>query len=497
MFGRGNWAVIGLDPDSLDGFRAGLDTDLRLLRSSQLMAAAAIRLHASAAAWGVNPYGSPRLDEEFEKSFPFGDLVSLLKDIEEERTTTLDMGPLREFLPSERSTSLGNNAYGFWMVVNDPKDVTDPVSKKEALSYRLIGRPFRFLAKKEKDDIEQQVDASAVRSRRQFPVIADFQHGHLYAESTSKDDLIALRDVLDGLGAKTSSLYWHFGSENWVSEFLNTVYKGNRYPSEMRSRAEELSRFRPEEVEKLPDKEMEKVVAAYFAFTPMENGLVSALGCPSQVRIHRVSDPVGVATSSVAFSLLGLTNDSELAGASLTVLEPVSKRVKGVDKVTNRPQLSVDIIPGINNFDAGAALLKGLELPKFKRHVKAALKAQGGLEVKDFWAIWLTDMHDAVLTLSDSITSILGTLGPNVPGFYGLAHMDTGADTTAVEIEEEPPLSSPPQPSLPEFIPARAETVGGVDPASGPDRTVIIEMVQDESGVFKAESKEEIQHGGD
>jgi hypothetical protein len=75
--------------------------------------------------------------------------------------------------------------------------------------------------------------------------------------------------------------------------------------------------------------------------------------------------------------------------------------------------------------------------------------------------------------------------------------MDTGADTTAVEIEEEPPLSSPPQPSLPEFIPARAETVGGVDPASGPDRTVIIEMVQDESGVFKAESKEEIQHGGD
>ena len=341
------------------------------------------------------------------------------------------------------------------------------------------------------------MDASAVRSRRQFPVIADFQHGHLYAESTAKDDLTALRDILDGLGAKTSSLYWRFGSENWVSDFLNAVCKGNRYPSEMRSRAEELSRFRPGEVEKLPDKELERVVASYFAFAPMENGLIAGLGCPSQVRIHRVSDPVGVATPSVAFSLLGMTNDSELAGASLTVLEAFTKRVKGEDKVVNRPQLSVDIVPLINNFDAGAALLRGFELPEFKRHVKTALKAQGGLEVRDFWAIWLTDMHDAVLTLSDSITSVLGTLnlGPEPSaGFYGLAHMDTGADTTAVEIEDGPP--PPEQPVLPEFSPARPGT-GGVDPASGPDKAVVIEMVQDpESGVFEAEDMEET-HGGD
>jgi len=491
MFGRGNWAVIGVEPGSLGRFQDGLGTDLQLLRSSQLLASAAIRLHASTAAWGINPFGSPRLDEEFEKSFPFGDLVSLLKDIEEGRTASLNMEPLRGFLPSEQPMSLGNNAYGFWMVVNDPKDVTDPASKKEALSYRLIGRPFRFLAKKEKEDIEQQVDASAVRSRRQFPIIADFQHGHVYAESTSKDDLIALRDVLDGLGAKTSSLYWHFGSENWVTEFLNAVHKGNRYPSEMHSRAEELSRFRPEEVEKLPDKEMEKVVAAYFAFAPMENGLVAALGCPSQVRIHRVSDPVGVAAPSVAFSLLGMTSDSELAGASLTVLEPVIKRVKGEDRIANRPQLSVDIVPNINNFDAGAAFLRGFELPEFKRHVKAALKAQGGLDVKDFWAIWLTDMHDAVLTLSDSVTSVLGTLGPERPGFYGLAHMDTEADTTTVEIEGGGGQPPQPQPSLPEFSPAKPQ---GQPPADAR----VIDMVQDpSSGVFEADNGEEEGDGGE
>jgi hypothetical protein len=209
------------------------------------------------------------------------------------------------------------------------------------------------------------------------------------------------------------------------------------------------------------------------------------------VRIHRVSDPVGVAAPSVAFSLLGMTSDSGLAGASLTVLEPVIKRVKGEDKIANRPQLSVDIVPNINNFDAGAAFLRGFELPEFRRHVKAALKAQGRLDVRDFWAIWLTDMHDAVLTLSDSVTSVLDTLGPERSGLYGLAHMDTEADTTTVRIEEggegQPPQQ---QPSLPEFSPAKPQ---GQPPADAR----VIDMVQDpDSGVFKADNGEEEEDGG-
>ena len=489
MFGRSNWAVIGIDPESLDEFQEGLRTDLLILRASQLVALASARLHGGVSTTaGINPYGSPRLDEEFEKSLPFSNFAFVLKSIEEGNILP-NIEAFRPYLPSEQSMSLGNKAYALWTVINGNKDVSDPDSKKEALAYSRMGRPFRFLSKDEKGRVEEEVCSSAVLARKQVPVILDFQHGHVYAESTSKDDLIALRDVLDGLGAKTSSLCWHFGSENWVSDFLNAVHKVNRYPSEMRSRAEELSRFRPEEVEKLPDKEMEKVVAAYFAFAPMENGLVAALGCPSQVRIHRVSDPVGVAAPSVAFSLLGMTSDSELAGASLTVLEPVIKRVKGEEKIANRPQLSVDIVPNINNFDAGAAFLRGFELPEFKRHVKAALKAQGGLDVKDFWTIWLTDMHDAVLTLSDSVTSVLGTLGPERPGFYGLAHMDTKADATAVEIEEGGEQPPQPQPSLPEFSPARPQE-------QPPAEAKVIDMVQDpDSGVFEADGKEE-EDGG-
>ena len=104
------------------------------------MAAASVRLHANTAAWGINPFASPRLDEDFEREFPFDDVIALLKDIEEEKTTSFHTETLQAYLPSEKTLSLGNHAYGLWMVVNDPKDVSDPVSKKEALSYRLIGR---------------------------------------------------------------------------------------------------------------------------------------------------------------------------------------------------------------------------------------------------------------------------------------------------------------------------------------------------------------------
>ena len=80
MFGRSNWAVIGIDPESLDEFQEGLRTDLLILRASQLVALASARLHGGVSTTaGINPYGSPRLDEEFEKSLPFSNFAFVLK----------------------------------------------------------------------------------------------------------------------------------------------------------------------------------------------------------------------------------------------------------------------------------------------------------------------------------------------------------------------------------------------------------------------------------
>ena len=448
IFGRGNWAVFGVEPDSLQAFQDSLKDDIRRFKASQLAAGVAIKMHGNTTV-GINPFGSPRLDEQEDSERPIDRLfvMDLIKALNEDESTPAIFTAIYDFLPTEETLSIGNKAYAFWMVLNDPKDVTDPASKKEALSYKHMGRPFKFLAKKEKEAVEEQVNSSAVMARKQVPVIVDFQHARVYAETTSKVDILVLRELLEGLGAKTFSLFWSFGEASWPSKFLNAINKDTRFASEMRSRAEELAKLRPDQVDKLEDKEMEKIVSSFFAFTPLGNSFVASLGCPSLVRIHPVSDPVGVSSPSVAFSLLGMTNDSEVAGASLTLVEPVAKKIKGGgEKTVNKPLLSVDISDGVNNFDAGAALLRGFDLPQFKRHGKLALKAQGSLEIKDFWAVWLTDLHDAVLTISDSIADALG-LGDGTVRF-GLTMFESEGDSTEITIAEEKALPAPAAPEL-------------------------------------------------
>ena len=437
IFARGNWSVFGVEPDSLLTFLDSLREPLRCFRVSQLAAGAAIKFHGETTV-GINPFVSPRLDEA-DGARPADDVMALIKETEEATTfpavSLIDLGGVLPHIPHTENMSIGNKAYAFWMVVNDPKDVTDPASKKESLSYEQMGRPFKFLAKKEKEVIEADVNSSAVMSRKQFPVIVDFQHGRAYAESTSKDDINALRAILEELGAKTFSLCWSFGAAEWPSKFLNAVNKDTRFAAEMKSRADDLAKMLPDQVDKLEDKELEKIVSSFFAFTPLENGFVAGLGCPSMVRIHPVSDPVGVASPSVSFSLLGMTQDSGVAGANLTLIEPVVKKAKdGSEKTINKPMLSVDINDNVNNFDCGAALLRGFDMPQFKRHVKTSLKAQGHLDIKDFWAIWLADLHDAVLTVSDSI---INALELNDGGNYGLARFEGGADSTEIEVKDD------------------------------------------------------------
>src|SRR5215831_20545280 len=63
MFGRGNWAIVGLAKESLEAFRTSLEDRTLMVASSQ-MAASAITRHFSADALGINPFSAPRLDEQ-------------------------------------------------------------------------------------------------------------------------------------------------------------------------------------------------------------------------------------------------------------------------------------------------------------------------------------------------------------------------------------------------------------------------------------------------
>src|SRR5436305_1852140 len=63
MFGRGNWAIVGLAKDSLEAFRSNLEDRGLMIAVSQL-AASALTRHSKVDAVGINPFSAPRLDEQ-------------------------------------------------------------------------------------------------------------------------------------------------------------------------------------------------------------------------------------------------------------------------------------------------------------------------------------------------------------------------------------------------------------------------------------------------
>src|SRR5271157_6422997 len=188
MFARGSWAIFGVKPDSEDAFIKSLDDYSNVSQASGVQKAKNDALPT----YGINPYDFPRFDES---------------------NVDLDV--------TNDSFKLSDHVYGFWFCLNGFEDVTDPKSKQEALSYEHAGKPFKFLKKEEKTHVESLVAASAVASRKQFPVLIDFAEGRVYAETTKAEEIGELRRLLETMGAADYNLSWQFGGHDWVVKFLN------------------------------------------------------------------------------------------------------------------------------------------------------------------------------------------------------------------------------------------------------------------------------------
>ena len=438
MFGRGNWAVFGVESASIGEFQKALADPLTAFKVSQLAASITSKFQNQEAI-GINPFGSPRLDETLADASEIKGLGTLLETLESEGDIPVEdldiINDNLEFLPTEGGLSLGNNKYGFWVVLNYPEDPTDPNSKKEQVAYTDFERPFKFLVKEEKKAIEDRVAATAVLNRSQFPVLVDFQNERVYALTSNKDEVIAVQELLTKLGVKTVPLVWDFKYPSWPGDFLNRVVKDTHFTSQMKERADELSRHRPDEIEKLEDKQMEKIVSSYFSLSPLDSELWVGLSTPARIRLHKAFDPVGVSNPSVAFSLLGMSNDAEIASASVVFQELKSKFSKaGEEKVYRNDLFTIDINDNANLQDAGAAMLRGFDLPQFKKEVKTTIKSKGRIEIRDFWYMWLDGINTAVLEFVVNVTDVLGIMGSE-KSKYGLVVPDyNGSDD--VEVNE-------------------------------------------------------------
>jgi hypothetical protein len=408
LFGRGAWAIFGIEPSSLKKFETTLTTPKKMFELSQLAASITTKFEAKPTI-GINPFASPRMDEDLKEDRDLNDINDYLNSSEEEKKTAgFNFSKYGDFFGMGTDFALGNNAFGFWVVFNEYEDVTHIASRKEAASYKTAVRPFKFLGKEEKKVIEQSLTASATITRLQFPVVVDIQHGRVYAATSNVEQIGVVRELLGDLGAKAHSLRWDFQGYDWTSKLLNAINSKTKFRTEMKQRAEELSRLRPEDIEKLEDKNLEKIVSTFFALSEMESELWLGLSTPARIKMFVASDPVTTANPSVAFGLLGMTDSAEVASASMVVQELTTTfNKKGEEKQVRKDLFTLDINDKINLQDAGAAMLRGFDLPQFKREMKQTLKANGSLTIKDFWSVWLAGIHEAILTFSDNVTTLL------------------------------------------------------------------------------------------
>lgn len=437
MFARSNWAVLGLAKESLDAFQASLQDQLRMIAVSQL-AASAVARHLNTEALGLNPFSAPRLDEQ--QAITLEQERSLVEYVTTEREARTEKSLAAEVLANE-SYAFGTEQFqvhptlpwfGMWAVTNQWKDVSDVVSVKEQHSYSVLDRPYRFLESVDRKRVDNETRGATAAVRKQFPLFLDFNEGRVYVENSNKHVLYLVKEVLRELGAEITAVAWNYNRANWPSEILSRLYESSHYISDFQKRADETTRFRAKEIEKLEDRELEKIVSNYFSMSQLSSDLWVGISTPAQIRLHETSQPIAVKTPANGTMLLGMTNGAQIFSGSITIQDRITTLSKKGGEITFRKDLlGMDVNDQINSTDAGAAMLRGFDLPSFRKDIQREIrKTKDVPSIEQFWSQWLHEMSNGVRLIEAAFREILDLDGSEPGGILPMR-------TTAQEQEQE------------------------------------------------------------
>lgn len=414
MFGRGNWAIVGLAKESLEAFRTSLEDRALMVASSQ-MAASAITRHFSADALGINPFSSPRIDEQHPIALELQEELARYATSDQEARSGQSLAA--EILECEGygvtveqfQLHPTMSWFGLWAVSNEWKDVSDLASIKEQRSYVLLDRPYRFLQATDKHTIDKETLGVTAAVRKQVPVLLDFNEGRVYIESTNKKLIHTITDRLKELGAGIIAVAWSYSRANWPAAILNKLYEGTQYLSDFQKRADEATRFKAKEIEKLEDRELEKIVANYFSMTELPSELWAGISGPALIALHESSPPISVKAPTSATTLLHMTNDARILSGAITFQERVSTTTKKGEELTFRKDLlCIDLNDRINLTDAGAAMLRGFDVPALRKDIQREIrKSKEVPSIEQFWGNWLHELSNAVRTIEATFRELL------------------------------------------------------------------------------------------
>jgi hypothetical protein len=439
MFGRGSWAVLGLAKESLDAFQRRFENRGQMLAVSQLAASAVTRQLMSDAV-GVNPFGAPRLDEkhalEPDDQKTLAHFATAGSDDRDERSLPSSVYESAGFAAEETDFQIHDDVpwYGLWAVLNQWKDISDLTSIKEQHSYEVIEKPYKFLESTERKSVDADTQGATAAIRKQVAVLLDFNEGRVYIENTSKKIIFVISEHLKKLGLEIFPLAWTYNRPAWPSEILNRLHKSTQFQNDIDKRAQEAARFTSKEIEKLDDRELEKIVATYFSMTELPNDIWVGIKAPAQIRLHQTSQSVGVRAATSATTLLSMTEEAHIVSGALTFQERISYISKKGEPLTFRKDMvSLDLNDQINLTEIGAAMLRGFDIPSYRKDILREIKkTKQTPSIKEFWGSWLQQMSSAVRLIEAAFREVLELDGEEKAG---LLPMQTVTEEELLELE--------------------------------------------------------------
>lgn len=396
-----------------------------MLAVSQL-AAAAITRHTNTDSLGINPFSAPRLDEQQQQqpiSLEHERALVQFAATDHEKRGEMELPPqvvdhegygfgLQQFQLHEQLPW-----FGLWAVANQWKDISDLATVKEQYSYSVFERPHKFLQAIDKKTVDKETRGATAATRKQFAVLLDFHDGRVYIENSNKKTIYLVKELLRQLGAEIVAVGWTFNRPHWPSEILGNLYETSQYLSDIQRRADETTRFRPKEIEKLEDTEVERIVANYFSMSQLNSDLWVGISTPALIQLHETSQPIAAKAPTTATTLLSVTEDAKVFSGEITFQDRITAMSKKGGEITFRKDLiSLQINDQINLVDAGAAMLRGFDLVSFRKDIQREIKKTKDVpSVEQFWSQWLHEMSNAVRTIESSFREILN-LNAGEPG---------------------------------------------------------------------------------
>jgi hypothetical protein len=424
MFGKGNWAIIGIEAGSLEKFQESLKDKGLLFQVSQ-SAASLVNKFGKKDTYGINPFAEPRHDEEYLPKLDLNTsvVITYLSATEKDRKKLQSsfLSSINEFDVTGDDFKLKEEMpwYGMWVVENLYEDVSDLASKKEHHAYKELSRPFKFLNKQDKKNIEELATQEATTvARKQFPILLDFNGNRIYMQTTSQDMVITVCELLKVLGVSTHGLAWKFTKFDWPQRLLAYLYKNTKFSKEFKERATELARFSKKEIEPNPDKSKEKVLQTYFSMTELESGLW--MGLSTRAGVTLTGENTTPLTVQEPAHVTILFNDTVsdfspetralLHSANITIQELTTKvNKKGDERQIRNDLFTLDVNSNMNLMDVGAALLRGFDLPGYKREIiRQIKKSKQELSISEYWADWLRQMVSSIFTFESELRTIFG-----------------------------------------------------------------------------------------